>query len=296
VSHLTSFDGTGLAVRTWGAVDAPPIVHGLGMSMDSWALTAELLSRDHRVVAYDLRGHGRSDRARSAGYGLDAHAGDLDRVLRSVVPEGAAAVVVGHSLGGGIVLTRVARSGMGGIAGVVFVGSAGSAVTFPPFPARGVPPPLRGLLRLGWLWLLRTGTWLGRAIHPVRSVSDRLVRRLAFARGEPQECVDHVRERFLGTHPEAFARTTLASVTHDGARLASRLSVPTLVLYGSGDPEVTDDDVRELLSGLPDGRLVTVPGAGHMLPLTHTALVVDQVAGWARHVSSRSRYDSDSVG
>ena len=50
--------------------------------------------------------------------------------------------------------------------------------------------------------------------------------------------------------------------------MAPALRVPTLVLHGSGDPEVPDDELQELLSALPDPELMRLAGEGHMLPLT----------------------------
>lgn len=66
----------------------------------------------------------------------------------------------------------------------------------------------------------------------------------------------------------------------DGTRLARHLDVPTLVAHGTADPEVPGDEARDLLSALPDAELVSVPGAGHVLPLPHAPLLAEQVAGW----------------
>ena len=75
----------------------------------------------------------------------------------------------------------------------------------------------------------------------------------------------------------------------DGTRLARHLDVPTLVAHGTADPEVREDEVRDLLSSLPDAELVSVPGAGHVPPLTHAPLVAEQVARWvARTTPART--------
>ena len=61
------------------------------------------------------------------------------------------------------------------------------------------------------------------------------------------------------------------------------------MLHGSADPEVPEDEVRELLSELPDAELVTLPGAGHVLPLTHGPEVAEQVTRWtARTTHTRT--------
>ena len=282
MTDVTSFDGTRLALTTWGPPDARTVllVHGLGLSTESWGRVPDLLSGSSRVVAYDLRGHAQSGDARSGDYSMYAHARDLGAVLDAVVPDGQQAVVVVHSLGGGILLAHVAAAGHERIAGAVFAGSGGSAVTVLGLPARRLPSWAQTRVRAAWLTVLRAGARLGRRVRPVEAVSDRVIRRFAFAPGEPEELVEQVRDSFLGSRPAALAGTTLASVSHDGLRLAPALGVPTLVVHGSADPEVPGDEVQELIDRLPDGELVTLPGAGHMLPLTHPELVTEHVQRW----------------
>lgn len=84
-------------------IDGPSVVmlHGLLTgSHASWRMTvAPALAVDHRVVLYDLRGHGFSGRP-TAGYRLDDHVDDLGRVLGSeTTSSGESVHLVGHSYG-----------------------------------------------------------------------------------------------------------------------------------------------------------------------------------------------------
>lgn len=288
MSDVISFDGTRLALTTWGPTHAPIVVlvHGLGLSTDSWGQVPDLLAEGHRVIAYDLRGHGQSGDARSGDYSMESQAKDLDAVLEEVVPDGSAAVVVGNSLGGGVIVARAHHCGNDRVAGAVFAGSGGSGVTFPGFPARNLPAPAQAALRLCWWKILKAGALIAKRIRALEPLTDHLVRRMAFAPKDPQEAVARVRENFLGSRPQALTRTTLASVSHDGTRMAPDLDVPTLVLHGSADPEVPDDELRELLEALPDAELVDLPREGHMLALTRPEVVAEQVARWVQHTSS----------
>lgn len=286
MTDVTSFDGTRLAISTWGREGAPAVVlvHGLGLSTASWGQVPELLSSDHRVVAYDLRGHAQSGDARSGDYSMTAQARDLDAVLAAVLDGDERAVLVGSSLGGGIIVAHAHAHGVDRVAGVVFAGSGGSGVTFLGFPARNLPDRAQAALRSGWLTVLRVTALLARRVKRVEGLADALVRRSAFTDGAPQDAVHHVRDSFMSSRPRALAGTTLASVSHDGTALAPDLSVPTLVVHGSKDPEVPDQEVHELLQALPDAELVTLHGTGHMLPLTDPQVVVEQVRRWVRHV------------
>jgi pimeloyl-ACP methyl ester carboxylesterase len=93
-----------------------------------------------------------------------------------------------------------------------------------------------------------------------------------------------VRDSFLSNRPNPLARTTLASVSHDGRTLAPDLHIPTLVLHGTDDPEVPDQELRELLAALPDSELVSLPGKGHVLALTDPEFVAQHITRWVRDV------------
>jgi pimeloyl-ACP methyl ester carboxylesterase len=205
-------------------------------------------------------------------------------VLDHVLGDGERAVVAGHSLGGGIIPAYADRKPEHRMAGVVFAGSGGSAITLP-----GLPPsrPLRWAqrpLRAAWLMVLRSTAWLIRRIRTWHPVADALVRRFAFGPDAPQDAVRQVREDFMRSRPEVLADTTRTSGAHDGSKLAPALQVPTLVLHGDHDPQVSPQELERIMTALLDAELVQVPGAGHMLPLTHPELVVEHVARWTRRV------------
>ena len=83
----------------------PPVVmlHGLFVgSMASWYFTAApALAKTHRVLLYDLRGHGKSERP-SNGYDIATMASDLEAIADSF--SGEPLMLVGHSYGAVIAL------------------------------------------------------------------------------------------------------------------------------------------------------------------------------------------------
>src|ERR1043166_1679548 len=50
----------------WGSRGAEPVllIHGLGSSTEDWEAQVDVLARDFNVVAYDVRGHGRTSKPR----------------------------------------------------------------------------------------------------------------------------------------------------------------------------------------------------------------------------------------
>ena len=95
-------DGTRLHTEIFGPDDGYPIVfsHGITCALRVWGNQIADLAVDHRVIAFDHRGHGRSEVPRRHGYTLDHLAGDLDAVLDATLRPGERAVIAGHSMGG----------------------------------------------------------------------------------------------------------------------------------------------------------------------------------------------------
>lgn len=95
--------------RSWGGEDAPILlcVHGISANLTAFSFLAERLSGpERRVVAFDLRGRGRSEITAPGSYGLDGHARDVVAVADAL---GADTVdLAGWSLGA-LIAMRVAR-------------------------------------------------------------------------------------------------------------------------------------------------------------------------------------------
>lgn len=87
-----------LAYRVWGPSDAPPLVllHALGEDATDWDGVAPAFARHRRVLAPDLRGHGRSNRP--GEYSLELMRADVLGFLDAVAP--GRVDLVGHSMGG----------------------------------------------------------------------------------------------------------------------------------------------------------------------------------------------------
>jgi len=88
----------------WGSPDAPPLVllHGGRDHCRSWDWVAEQLSRDWRIIAADLRGHGDSDWSPEGNYTLLALVHDFARLTAHL--NAWPLTIVAHSLGGNIAL------------------------------------------------------------------------------------------------------------------------------------------------------------------------------------------------
>lgn len=237
---VEDFGGLTLHTQVAGA-GGPPIVllHGLLIgSLSTWYFAvAPTLARDHRVVMYDLRGHGLSELTRS-GYGVRAQADDLARVVdRHAGPE--PVTLVGHSVGGAIAL-RYALAQPDRVARLVLVD------TPLPVMARNWIDRVRAASVPDLLKLLPGGnqTLVGRGGRQLAKLAEKVL-----ALTTRTSLLDDLLAEpdFSDDELAAFAR-------------------PLLLCYATrGGPVVTATRAR-LAERVPGARLVMIEG-GHALPV-----------------------------
>ena len=98
------FDSAGVRIRYVSAGQGEPIIliHGWAADAEMWDSLMQDLSRDYRVIAFDCRGHGRSDKPTDPKqYGMEM----VNDVVRLMDHLGfSKAHIVGYSMGGSIAL------------------------------------------------------------------------------------------------------------------------------------------------------------------------------------------------
>ena len=254
--QFAAFGGVNLVGDVGGDPRGEPIIllHGGGQTRHSWGKAAlELTARGYYVAAIDLRGHGDSDWAPDANYGIDAQVGDLRAVIGQMPKP---PVLIGASMGGLISLTAAGEAGEPPIRALVLVdvtprvdpGGRARIIGFMRdrpdgfasvqeaadaiaayLPHRPRPKDLSGLHRN--LRLRTDGRWYW-----------------------------HWDPRFFDTfepdHEVAIARYTTA---------ARGVRVPTLLVRGSKSELVTADNVKHFREAIPHAEYADVTDAAHMI-------------------------------
>jgi len=273
--HAVDFGGSGPTMV---------LVHGLGGSVENWFSVGPALARRAHVVALDLSGFGRTPPGPD-GSEVDANQRLLDRFLASAVR--GPAIVVGNSMGGLIAMQEAARS-PGRVSGLVLVAAA------QPRP-RGAPIDWALLIALlvfsipvigPWLWRRRV-----RRLGPARLV-DEFMRLVCV---DPSRIAPDVRQAHVDLLTERLARMpwadrAFATAARSLMRILSRkgewdamvksITVPTLVVQGTGDRLVPALASRELVRQRPDWRLEVMEGIGHVPQLEAADRFVAIVERW----------------
>lgn len=230
-------------------------LHGFGTSGFLWRDVAPALPLG-RVTAYavDLFGHGESDRAPEADFGLRAQAAYLDQAL--TVLRVARADIVAVDAGAIVALALAARR-PARIRTLVLVN--------PPDPAEPRGADFSELQRLQARHLLDAS----RGMMGARLLLGPLLEKsVADPARMPEALVGRYLAPFVG-RDGARHLTELARAVNDkaldGVDIAS-VTAPTLVVRGDADGWVPPTVASSMASRLPRGELLRVPAAGRLIP------------------------------
>ncbi|OVA14547.1 Alpha/beta hydrolase fold-1 [Macleaya cordata] len=120
-----SIPGSNDVFHVYMAGSEGPVVfclHGGGYSGLSFALTASKIKDKARVLAMDLRGHGKSSTDDDLDLSIETLSNDVLAVLKAMYGDSPPAIVlVGHSMGGSVAVHVAARRVVSKLAGLVVV-------------------------------------------------------------------------------------------------------------------------------------------------------------------------------
>lgn len=248
-----------LAVAEWPGPATGPVVvcvHGLTANYTCWASVADVLSPARRLIAYDLRGRGESDKPEH-GYSLMHHTEDLLGLLDHFGLE--KAVLIGHSLGAHIAV-RFAATYPERVDRLVLV-DGGMDVRHevleslrPAINRLGVEFPsldmFLGFVRMLPMFEGRWNDYLERYFrYDVEELPVGTVRSKAARHAIEEEIGNLERERLWVYHHRLTAPTLIL-------RAPDGLLAPT-------DCLMTQDEAEAMAHAIPRATLVVVPGTNH---------------------------------
>ncbi|KRF06921.1 hypothetical protein ASG88_18500 [Nocardioides sp. Soil777] len=257
-------NGLRLPYAETGSPTGDPVVF-VHAYVESWryfeAVLGHLPASLHGL-APTQRGHGDAD-APEDGYGVEDFAADLVGFM-DALGLGSAALVAASS--GGLVAQVVASTRPDRVPALVLISS---------------PVHLGDHPAVGAMWKEVAGLEdpLDRAFVEdfVRSTSPASM---------PDDLVDVLVEESLKAPARVWRETLRGLIRTDARADLGRIAAPTLLVVGSED-ELVGDDQDELLAGIPDARLVVYDGVGHGVHLARPGRVVSDVVTFLTDLSLR---------
>lgn len=216
--------------------------HSLGCNLSMWEEQVKALSRRHRVLAFDTRGHGQSG-APPDRYSLEQMAEDFRGLLAGL----------------GINETHFVGLSMGGMIGQVFalahprmVQSLTLCDTTSQYPGDVWP-----------LWEERIKTVEAKGMEPM--VEPTLQRWFtAGFRARRKDVIDRVRAMLLGTPPRGYVGCCHAVPKINETARLGEIRCPALVIVGEEDPATPISMAKTMHASLPAAELAILRSASHL--------------------------------
>ena len=278
-------------MEVFGPDDGTTIVlaHGWTEKLSYWTyVISECSQRGFRVVAYDLRGHGASERAPDGDYSLTRFGEDLEAVLEACLADGAKALVAGHSLGAMSIVAwaehhdveqrafaaALLNTGVGNLV-------AESLLVPLPWLAQAINKAVPGRHFLGARGPLpRFSTPLGYAA----------LRYAVFGPTSSPAQVAFYERMLITTPPDVRAGVGIALSEMQLHHALPRLTVPTLVIAGANDRLTPPTHARRIAAELPQlAGLIELPETGHMAPLERPHEISQALAELAARTADAGR-------
>jgi pimeloyl-ACP methyl ester carboxylesterase len=263
--------------------------HGFCLPQDCWHYQRIEFSGDYRMVFWDQRGHGRSDRPKPGEeLSVDTLGEDLHAVLEATCPTGPV-VLVGHSMGGMSVLALAKLYPE--LFGTRVVGTALLATSGGRFDEAAF-----GLPKTGAKLFHRAAPSIFDLLAKQRALVERsrrisgdiglvLTKRYSFGTDVPEAVVRFVKDLIESTPIDVIAQFFPIFKRHDAIAAGEVVGrAPTLVLGAGRDLLLPPEHSEALAEAIPGAEYVQLPEAGHVVILE----CPDEVNAALRRLVSRA--------
>ncbi|MFC7397871.1 alpha/beta fold hydrolase [Chelatococcus sp. GCM10030263] len=234
--------------------DVLVLIHEMGGTLESFDFVIDALGRHCRVLRYDTRGAGLSEKVRGEVELADLVV-DLAMLLDELGLHGRVAVA-GCAVGAAIAISFAAN----------YPDRVSALIAMA--PATGLPPERKAAARERADVLERQGT------RP--SIDARLESSYPQALRQDKARFEETRKRRLGMDPLGVAALTRMLAELDLTRDLAAVRCPTLVIAGRHDGDRPPAVVAPVAAAIPGARLVTLE-TGHFMALQTPELVAEAI-------------------
>jgi pimeloyl-ACP methyl ester carboxylesterase len=286
--RVASADGTSLYAEAFGPDSDPTrpamvFAHGWTEQLSFWGpVIKHLESSELRLIAFDLRGHGRSAPGVHADYGLERFGEDVDAIVRAADSGDGRVTVVGHSLGAMAIAAWAEHHEPSDHA------QAAALVN------TGLGDLLAGHLLFGELAKILNHPRASRAFMGARlrvppfssPLQQAVIRYAAFGPDATPAQVAFYERMLIECPAEVRAACGAALSDMDLWDAVANLTIPTLVVTGDRDRLTPPVLARRIAEDLPQpAGLIELRDTGHMSPLERPAELSEALERLARETT-----------
>lgn len=234
--------------ETHGEGDPIIFAHGWLTDINVWKSQIDYFSKNHKVIVYDQRGHGKSDKPDEGGYSILNMSYDIGSIIRKLGLD--KVTLVGHS--------------MGGMASMLF------ALNNPNKISRLVLVDTTAKMSFS----ARLFIWLMFNIFPYKTFIDGSINNLYY---KPSEQVKKQALEIGLKVPKNIAAKYLSefSKEFDIRDRLSEIKLPTLIIVGEDDKSTPVNDAKYLNNHIDGSILEVIPVSKHVPMIDRTDIFND---------------------
>lgn len=239
------------------------LVHGIGVTGATWQRIAAKLTATHRVVTYDLRGHGAAETGKLP-FALADLVDDLDQVIDAAGGEPVA--LAGHSLGG-MIAAAWARAHPGRARALGILSSVAGRTRDERARLHAIAARIRGGEGPELIPALAANWFSQDFIHDNPAL---IAARVA---------------QVLSVHPEVLANVFDIFGETEMDPWLPELKLPVLLMTGAGDLACSPGRNTEMARRLSDVELCIVPGVRHSMLAEAPETIAERLRDFFLHRS-----------
>lgn len=241
------------------------LLHGFADSWRSFEPVLPHLPESIRAFAITQRGHGDASRPES-GYSSHDFAADILAFMDALHLE--AAVIAGGS-SGGFVARRCAIDHPKRTLGLVLIGS---------------PATLRDKHGVLELW----DSTISKLMDPIAPAFVREFQESTLVQPVPQTFLETMQQENLKVPAFVWRATCKGLLEDDSFGELSKISVPTLIIWGDQDSILPRSDQNALATAIPGSRRLVYPGTGHAIYWEEPARFASDLVTFIEDLSNQS--------
>ena len=220
------------------------LIHGLGSSARDWERQVPFFSKEYRVITFDVRGHGQTDKP-GGPYSVKLFAEDTAEFMKAIGVE--SAHIVGISMGG-MIAFQLAVTAPERIKSLV-IANTGSELIVRSF--RDFLQVMQRKLIVRLLGMRKMGEVLSKRLFPDPDFED--IRKVFV-------------ERWAENDPRAYRDSMQGLLGWSVTEQLDFIQCPTLIL--SADHDYTSVEIKQaIVAKMPHAKLVVIPKSRHAVPV-----------------------------
>jgi len=243
--RFLTLDGPAIRYRDEGPRRAPVIIliHGFTFSLESWDAWAADLARDHRVLRYDLAGHGLSAADPAGRYATVDREAQLCALMKRLGIS--KATIAGNSLGG-MIAWNFAADHPKQVEKLILVDTGAFSINGVHDTPVAVPPMMRSFL------MSPTAAGMAFTASRIYAHPDRV----------PPATLERLHAMMARNGPAMIAHLERFTLPDPVAKLGT-IKAPTLILWGERDTFIPLADATRIGDAIPGSAVAIIPDAGH---------------------------------